>query len=64
MSMCKDIFAAEGNTDLGDKMKKKIAPIVPDWPIAPGCSLTDPMGSYTGVPNDPEDTPIQDADDL
>ena len=25
---------------------------------------TDPQGMYTGVPKDPEDEPIQDADDL
>lgn len=25
---------------------------------------TDPLGSYTGRPADPEDKPIQDADDL
>ena len=25
---------------------------------------TDPYGSYTGVPNDPYDEPVQDADDL
>ena len=25
---------------------------------------TDPYGSYTGVPNDPFDEPVQDADDL
>ena len=25
---------------------------------------TDPQGSYTGVPDDPYDKPIQDADDL
>ena len=24
----------------------------------------DPFGSYTGVPDDPEETPVQDADDL
>lgn len=24
----------------------------------------DPQGSYTGVPNDPYEKPIQDADDL
>ena len=24
----------------------------------------DPFGSYTGVPVDPEETPVQDADDL
>ncbi len=25
---------------------------------------TDPMGSYTGCPIDPEEIPVQDADDL
>lgn len=25
---------------------------------------TDPYGSYTGVPDDPFDVPVQDADDL
>ena len=25
---------------------------------------TDPFGSYTGRPKDPQDRPIQDADDL
>ena len=24
----------------------------------------DPLGSYTGVPEDPKDIPVQDADDL
>ena len=27
-------------------------------------SGTDPQGSWTGVPADPEETPVQDADDL
>ena len=26
--------------------------------------VTDPMGSYTGIPEDPFETPVQDADDL
>ena len=26
--------------------------------------VTDPFGSYTGRPKDPEEKPIQDADDL
>ena len=26
--------------------------------------VTDPFGSYTGVPEDPNETPVQDADDL
>jgi len=25
---------------------------------------TDPLGSWTGVPTDPEEEPVQDADDL
>ncbi len=25
---------------------------------------TDPFGSYTGRPNDPNEKPVQDADDL
>ena len=25
---------------------------------------TDPLGSWTGTPDDPTDTPVQDADDL
>lgn len=25
---------------------------------------TDPLGMYTGVPKDPKDAPVQDADDL
>ena len=25
---------------------------------------TDPQGSYTGVPTDPNEKPVQDADDL
>ena len=27
-------------------------------------SATDPQGSYTGVPVNPEEKPVQDADDL
>ncbi len=27
-------------------------------------SATDPQGSWTGVPDDPHDVPVQDADDL
>lgn len=29
-----------------------------------GMSLMDPMGSYTGLPADFHDEPVQDADDL
>lgn len=27
-------------------------------------SKTDPLGMYTGMPEDPNDVPVQDADDL
>lgn len=27
-------------------------------------SKNDPLGAYTGVPENPNDTPVQDADDL
>ena len=26
--------------------------------------ITDPFGSYTGLVNDPQEKPVQDADDL
>ena len=29
-----------------------------------GAIKTDPQGSYTGRPDDPGETPVQDADDL
>jgi len=41
-------------------MKKLVDDIYKDYPIE-----TDPFGSYTGVPADPNDPyPEQDADDL
>lgn len=34
-------------------------------PLNPlGVIITDPMGGYTGRPIDPEETPVQDMDDL
>ena len=40
--------------------------ITGEWRIAPGGYYinTDPFGSYTGRPKDPDDKPVQDADDL
>lgn len=35
---------------------------VPDFPVKG--IVTDPQGSYTGVPVDMDDKPVQDADDL
>lgn len=35
-----------------------------ETPLYPRPSHTDPEGSYTGVPEDPFEVPVQDADDL
>lgn len=42
-----------------DPMKKAMEVADTDIP-----SLTDPGGMYTGVPADPKEKPVQDADDL
>lgn len=48
---------------------KKRMPVAED-PSVPGIlastdiPTTDPLGSYTGRPLDPHESPIQDADDL
>ena len=42
-------------------------PLIPPlgMPIAPlGRIITDPLGGYTGRPIDPDEIPVQDADDL
>jgi len=49
-------------------MKKKKNQL-PNQPLLPvpgifGISPTDPLGSYTGIPVVPDETPVQDADDL
>ena len=44
-----------------DKKKDK-KPVLFAPPMVPG--IYDPMGSYTGLPKDPFDRPVQDADDL
>ena len=35
-----------------------------DNAVYDGVSKSDPFGMYTGVPENPYDTPVQDADDL
>lgn len=45
-----------------EKEGKRIAPPMPQINTYP--VYTDPFGSYTGVVLDPEDDPVQDADDL
>ncbi len=51
------------------KKDRIVVDSIPLHPYAPGNTtseriITDPNGSYTGRPMDPEERPIQDADDL
>ncbi|MBE6680830.1 MAG: hypothetical protein E7600_00910 [Ruminococcaceae bacterium] len=46
------------------KKKQKVYVNIIDGINYDGKSNTDPLGMYTGVPEDPFDTPVQDADDL
>ena len=53
-----------------DKNEKKLIPAAPIFPPLVASSLpvgnivVDPLGSYTGIPADPAEIPVQDADDL
>lgn len=40
------------------------SPGVPQLPVDMAHTATDPQGSYTGVPANQNETPVQDADDL
>ena len=42
-------------TEISDKVQRI---------ISMQSSVSDPNGSYTGVPENPNETPVQDADDL
>lgn len=46
-----------------EKKKREIMNKVEEM-IDMQASKTDPLGSYTGVPVDPDEKPVQDADDL
>ena len=46
------------------KKKQKVYLNIVDSIRYDGKSDTDPLGMYTGVPEDPYEKPIQDADDL
>ena len=46
------------------KHKMKNIPYPDDLLLSPVRMISDPLGSYTGIPEDPEDLPVQDADDL
>ena len=49
-----------------NKKGKMLKDVYPEAGLMNGMKLptTDPQGSYTGRPTDPEDIPVQDADDL
>ncbi len=46
------------------KKKRKVYLNVIDGSGYDGISPADPLGMYTGVPENPYDEPVQDADDL
>ncbi len=50
------------------KHNRNTAPQEIFWPVGPDATfqgpLTDPEGSYTGLPLDPLEKPVQDVDDL
>ena len=45
-------------------MAKHRKPLVQTDPLVDFQAATDPQGSWTGVPADPDEVPVQDADDL
>ena len=45
-------------------MKKRKQELQKSQAWWPGHAQTDPHGSWTGKPEDPFETPVQDADDL
>ena len=46
------------------KKHKLVYPVPEIFPGASGLISVDPMGSYTGIPADKGEIPVQDADDL
>ena len=46
------------------KSKRDIPFLDPNAPLDRSVLAADPLGSYTGVPLDPHEKPVQDADDL
>ncbi len=58
--------AGDGDKYTFKKRKQKIYLNIIDAPHGgyDGQSFTDPLGMYTGVPENPYEEPVQDADDL
>lgn len=56
--------SSDGDRYSFKKKKQKVYLNIIDGVKYDGVSETDPLGMYTGVPQDPNDEPVQDADDL
>ena len=62
-----DITARELPGDLDEQAQRELqslAGITVQEPYGPQAAVNDPLGSWTGVPEDPYEQPTQDADDL
>ena len=62
-----DITARELPGDLDEQAQRvlqSLAGITVKEPYGPQVAVIDPLGSWTGVPEDPYEQPTQDADDL
>ena len=62
-----DITARELPGDLDEQAQRELqslAGINVQEPYGPQAAVNDPLGSWTGVPEDPYEQPPQDADDL
>ena len=62
-----DITARELPGDLDEQAQRELqslAGINVQEPYGPQVAVNDPLGSWTGVPEDPYEQPTQDADDL
>ena len=62
-----DITARELPGDLDEQAQRELqslAGINVQEPYGPQMAVNDPLGSWTGVPEDPYEQPTQDADDL
>lgn len=62
-----EFTARELPSDLDEQAQRELqslAGINVQEPYGPQVAVTDPLGSWTGVPENPYEEPTQDADDL
>lgn len=60
--MCAFHPGGDGDISLRSGERSNVEAVAKEMRLHP--SKTDPDGSWTGVPQDPMETPVQDADDL